>query len=126
MQNVLCHIINESQSSFVKGRVIFDNILRSHELIKGYGRKGLSPRCILKIDLQKAYDYVEGSFLKYLMLELGFAFQFVMWIIACLSSVSYSFNVNGDMTIPFEAKKGLKQGYPLSPYLFVFMHGIYT
>jgi len=54
MQGVLNIIVCDSQSAFLKGRVIFDNIILSHELLKGYGRKGTSPRCMLKIDLQKA------------------------------------------------------------------------
>lgn len=52
-------IVDNSQSAFVPGRLITDNIILSHELVKGYGRRGLSPRCMLKLDMQKAYDYVE-------------------------------------------------------------------
>lgn len=53
---------------------------------------------MIKIDIQKAYDYVEWPFLKYLMLGMGFPYQFVQWIMACLSSVTYTFNVNGELT----------------------------
>lgn len=56
---VLDSVINQSQSAFVRGRLIFDNIMLSHELIKGYQRKQISPRCMIKIDLQKAYDSIE-------------------------------------------------------------------
>lgn len=51
MQIILPDIINDSQSAFIKGRVIFDNIILGHELIKGYNRKNISPRCMIKIDL---------------------------------------------------------------------------
>lgn len=52
MQNILLIIINESQYAFVKGRVIFYNIILSHELVKGYTRKNMSPRCVIKITLE--------------------------------------------------------------------------
>lgn len=59
MKLVLDTIISESQPAFVLGRLIFDNIILSHDLIKGYNRKHISPRCMVKVDIQKAYDSVE-------------------------------------------------------------------
>lgn len=56
LQTVMTTLLDTSQAAFVSGRSITDNILLSHELIKGYGRKNMSPRCMLKIDMQKAYD----------------------------------------------------------------------
>lgn len=59
MRLVLDSIISQNQSALVQGKQIFDNILLSHELVKGYSRKHLSPRCMVKVDIQKAYDSVE-------------------------------------------------------------------
>lgn len=53
------YLVDPSQATFILGRMLMNNIIQSHELIKGYGRKGISPRCMFKIDMQKAYDSVE-------------------------------------------------------------------
>nr|XP_018634159.1 uncharacterized protein LOC104119208 [Nicotiana tomentosiformis] len=59
IKSVLDGLIGHSQSAFIEGRCIIENILLSHELFKGYSRKGVSPRCALKVDLRKAYDTLE-------------------------------------------------------------------
>lgn len=56
LQPVLEHLVDPSQDAFVVGRMLEDNVILRHELVKGYGRKDISPRCMMKIDLQKAYD----------------------------------------------------------------------
>ena len=55
IQSIIC----DSQAGFILGRKIADNIVLAHELVKAYTRKHISPRSMLKIDLQKAYDSVE-------------------------------------------------------------------
>ncbi|XP_060200869.1 uncharacterized protein LOC132629158 [Lycium barbarum] len=69
-------IIDGSQAAFVPRRVITDNILLSHELVKGYTRKGVSARCMIKIDMQKAYDSLEWGFLEQVLVVLNFPVEF--------------------------------------------------
>lgn len=69
---VIDDIVGPSKSAFIPGRLIADNILLSHELVKGYSKKFISPRCMIKVDLQKAYDSVEWSALIQIMKGLGF------------------------------------------------------
>lgn len=89
-----------SHSTFIPGRLIVDNIIISHELIKGYGRKGISPRCMIKLDMQKAYDSLEWSFLGQVMISMKFPIKFVKWTMACISTVSYSILIiNGSPTV---------------------------
>lgn len=63
LHKVMDDLVDNCQSAFVSGRVITNNIIIGHKLVKGYGRKGLSPRCMMKMDIQKAYDSLEWAFI---------------------------------------------------------------
>lgn len=67
----------------------------------------------------KAYDTLDWSFLEKMVLELGFSYRFVSWIMECITTVTYSLNMNGGLTKPFQGRKGIRQGDPMYPYLFV-------
>ena len=74
---------------------------------------------MLKIDLAKAFDMVEWSVVLDALQHKGFHSQFLELVHACISTMSYSVNVNGDSYGFFQASRGIRQGCPLSPYLFV-------
>nr|XP_009780216.1 PREDICTED: uncharacterized protein LOC104229297 [Nicotiana sylvestris] len=119
MQDVMEELIDNCQDAFVPRRLITYNILMSHEPVKGYGRKDISPRCMLKIDMQKAYNSMEWVYIEQVLRLLNFPKIFVQWIMDCITTVSYFVLINGKPSIPFEARESLRQGDPLSHFLFV-------
>ncbi|GJU14825.1 putative RNA-directed DNA polymerase [Tanacetum coccineum] len=83
--------------------------------LKKSKRKGL----IFKVDFEKAYDSIEWGYLLEIMKRMGFGDRWCKWVIACLSSSSISILVNGSPTKEFVMERGVRQGDPLSPFLFI-------
>ncbi|KAL0282464.1 UNVERIFIED_CONTAM: putative mitochondrial protein [Sesamum radiatum] len=116
---VLDKLISPSQNAFVPGRSIGDNILLAQELFAGYNRQGLPMRCALKVDLRKAYDTVEWDFLSAVLQMFGFPGTFIGWVEECVTTPMFSVCINGNPHGFFKGSRGLRQGDPMSPFLFV-------
>lgn len=126
MKFVLKGLISSNQSAFISGRSIQDNILLAHEIVRNYHKTSGTPRCSLKIDLQKAYDIVSWDPIRAVMKKLGFPHQFIDWIYSCISTSRFSVMVNGSPFGFFGAKRGIRQGCPISPYIFVMVMEVFS
>lgn len=116
---VLKEIIHPSQAAFIPGQNIHNHILLATELLKGYSRKGRTPKCMLQLDLHKAYDMVDWNSLDCIFHEIGMPQQFIDWIMLGTSTVTYRFNINGEYSNVLSARRGIRQEDPISPFLFV-------
>lgn len=97
LQLVVPLIVDEAQSAFLKGRSIIDNVLWSHELVRGYDRSKISPRCVIKVDIKKAYDSLSWYFPEEMLFYLNFPSKFIKFIVVCIQMVKYSGVVDGEV-----------------------------
>lgn len=126
MKDCLHELVSENQSAFISGRRITDNILLTQELIHNYHLDRGTPRCAFKVDVQKAYDTIDWGFLRRILLGFGFHIRMVSWIMECVSTTTFSLSINGSLHGYFKGKRGLRQGDPLSPYLFTLVMEVLT
>ncbi|XP_052484514.1 uncharacterized protein LOC128039852 [Gossypium raimondii] len=121
MSEILGTCINEAQGASIPGRLISDNVLIAYEILhslkmKKRGKKG---NFALKLDMSKVNDRVECDFLPGMMRHLGFHEDWIVLIMCCVCFVTYSVSLNGASGDWFTPSRGLRQGDPLSSYLFL-------
>ncbi|GKU93217.1 hypothetical protein SLEP1_g6825 [Rubroshorea leprosula] len=118
LKGVMSGLISDTQSAFLGGRQLVDSVLVLNEVVDEVKLKK-QKAFVFKADFEKAYDCVDWAYLDWMLCRMGFGMKWRGWMRECLSTARISVLVNGSPTKEFVMGRGLRQGDPLSPFLFL-------
>lgn len=119
LKPILSDLIVPNQTAFVKGRLLVENNVLASELVNGYHKNKGEKRITIKVDIAKAFDTLSWDFLFACLEGLQLPDLFRQWLRVCVCTSSFTLGYNGTVNGYFKGRRGLRQGDPMSPYLFV-------
>ncbi|KAJ0619222.1 putative RNA-directed DNA polymerase [Helianthus annuus] len=118
LKKVMDFLISDVQTAYIEGRSILEGPLIINELIS-WAKSSKKKMMLFKVDFEKAFDSLSWEFLDSTLAQMGFPALWRKWVLGILKSARTSVLVNGAPTLEFETQRGVRQGDPLSPLLFI-------
>ena len=110
LTDIMDDIVDRSQTAFMKGRIILDNVLVAHEIIH-YARVQKQKGILVKIDFEKAYDKINWDFIFQMLISRGFGNKWAGWVISLLQGSKNCVNINGKPSFRlFQLQEGFEAG----------------
>ncbi|KAL5727971.1 hypothetical protein ACHQM5_001105 [Ranunculus cassubicifolius] len=120
MKPIVARVITPNQAAFISGRSIMDHVLLVHEALHTFNKmKRKEGAVMIKIDSNKAYDRLSWEFLQECLLWFGFNEHWIRMVLFCVKVTSIHLMINGVPSSQIPTSNGIRQGDPLSPYLFI-------
>ena len=111
-------VVHQDQTCGVPGRYIGENVALLRDVVD-YASSHMVPAVILSLDQEKAFDRVDWEFMRCTLSAMGFGPSFIGWVNLFYANVLSAVNVNGYLSSFFPLSRGVRQGCPLSPLLYV-------